>query len=282
MGPSRLLSKKTRERIAVFSDGTCDTAETYVRAILSQFKRSGGDISRYPRIRTEEQLLKSLDSLKPPFLIAYTFATERLRKLMWTETKARHFLGVDVLYPAIDIFSEFFKDDPSEAQGVFHSTQAVDYFDRIEALEFTVKHDDGMQLSSIHEADIILTGVSRTSKTPTCMYLAHKGYRVANVPLVPGIDTPAALLNAATHNVPVIFLTIEARQLAKIRKARVEKLGPVGHSSDSYSDIKKIAEELEAAHRLAKRYDWPVIDVTNKAVEETASEILLLVAPKDS
>ncbi len=275
------MKKRQPERIAIISDGTCDTAETYVRAILAQFNRSEADLVRIPKIREEQDLMKALDKFHPPYLIAFTFATERLRKLMWTETKRRNLLSIDILYPAVDLFAKFFHTDPTQAFGALHSTQAINYFERMEAIEFTVKHDDGMRLSDLFQAEIILTGVSRTSKTPTSMYLAHKGYRVANVPLVFGIEPSEVLIKAHQAGVPIIALTLEAGYLEKIRRARFQRLGTSSSQSDTYVDLKRIVEELEAAHKLARRNKWPILDVTNKAIEETASEILLLVAPKE-
>lgn len=277
-----MKKQKGQERIAILSDGTCDTAETYVRAILSQFQRADSELVRFPRIRDEEALSRALDSLTPPFLLAYTFAKESLRKKVWAEAKRRSLLGVDILYPTIDVFAQFLKTDPSQEHGVLHSTQAMNYFDRIEAVEFAVKHDDGMKMNDIDAAEMILTGVSRTSKTPTSMYLAHKGYRVANVPLVFGITPPPALITAAEAKIPVFFLTIEPSHLSRIRRARFDRLGTAPNHSDHYVDLQRIQEELDAAHQLARRHKWHIIDVTNKAVEETASEILLLVSSKDS
>ncbi|MDB5037296.1 MAG: hypothetical protein JWQ35_824 [Bacteriovoracaceae bacterium] len=283
MGHGKLLKpKQINERIAVLSDGTCDTAETYVRAILAQFNRAQTEIRRFPSIRQESALLHALDQLKPPYLLAYTFATERLRKMIWAETKKRKLLGVDILYPTIDVFAQFLKSDPTEEHGAFHSTQAMNYFDRVEAVEFAVKHDDGMKMNDLSEAEIILTGVSRTSKTPTSMYLAHKGYKVANIPLVFGIDPPQNLIDSSKKGVPIFFLTIEATHLARIRQARFDRLGTAPNHSDTYVDLKRIQEELDAGKLLARRHKWTVIDVTNKAIEETASEILLLVSSKDS
>lgn len=274
------MKARSSERIALLSDGTCDTAETYVRAILAQFNRTESELTRFPKIRTDDQLVRALEKLEPPFLVAYTFAEEKLRKIVWTEIRKRNLTGVDILYPAIDIFSTFFKDDPTENVGALHNTRAVNYFDRIEAVEFTVKHDDGLRLNDLHEADIILTGCSRTSKTPTCMYLANKGYRVANVPLIYGIDPSKELIAAHEKGIPVILLTLAADQLARIRRSRFERLGTAPNQSDTYVDLKLITDELEAARRLAMRYRWSVIDVTNKAIEESASEILLLVSSK--
>jgi len=274
------VKRSSTERIVVISDGTCDTAESYVRAILAQFEKSDTEIQRIPRLRQPSEVMTALDQFSPPFLIAYTFATEALRKLVWTEIRKRGLTGFDILYPAVELFAEFFQTLPTESQAVLHSTLSLNYFERMEAIEFTVKHDDGMKMKDLSDSEIILTGVSRTSKTPTSMYLAHKGYKVANVPLVPGVNPSEHLLKANEARVPIIMLTIEARALERIRRSRFEKLGSSPAQKDHYVNPERISEETDAAIALARRYNWPVIDVTSKAIEETASEILLLVSPK--
>ena len=274
------MKNRRTERIAVISDGTCDTAENYVRAILAQFKRSEAELVRFPKIRNEAELGRALDKLEPPYLVAYTFAEEKLRKLIWSESKKRGLFGVDIFYPTIDLFSEFLHLNPTQDIGALHSTQALNYFERVEAIEYTVKHDDGMRQDDLGDAEIILTGASRTSKTPTSMYLAHKGYRVANIPLVAGIEPPGNLHIAGESGVPIFLLTIDPTHLARIRKARFDRLGTAANQSDTYIDLKNISEELVTARNLARRHQWTIIDVTNKAVEETASEILLLVSSK--
>jgi len=269
---------KPRERIAILSDGTCETAENLVRAILAQFNKADAELLRIPKVRTEVELMRELDSLTAPYLVVYTFGTEKLRKLIWSESRKRGLLTYDILYPAVEIFGQFFDAVPSQEQAVLHSTQSVNYFDRMEAIEFTVKHDDGLRLSDLQEANLILTGVSRTSKTPTSMYLAHKGYKVANVPLVYGIEPPVQLIESAQAGIPIVMLTIEASSLEKIRKSRFVRLGTTASQSDTYISLNRISEETSAALQLARRFKWPVIDVTNKAVEETAAEILLLIS----
>jgi len=270
------------ERISVLSDGTGDTAENYVLAILAQFQLKDAKVSRFPKIKNERELCNILKKFNAPHLVAYTFASEKLRKVAWQLIRDEGLTGIDLLYPALEVFTTFLKIHPTEKTGILHSTQAVGYFQRIEAIEFTVKHDDGMKLDELKMADIILTGVSRSSKTPTSIYLAHRGYKVANVPLVPGIGVPQELLDAEADGIPVIFLTINAVDLERIRKVRFQTLGAKASRADSYIDSNKIREELEAAQRLAKQHRWPTIDVTNKAIEETASEILLLVNSKTS
>lgn len=274
------------ERIRILSDGTGETAETCVHAILAQFKHTNVKLKRIPSIKTEAQLDRALEDLEAPYLVVYTFASEKLRKVAWRKVRDRNLVGLDLLYPAVDVFAEFLKQDPSQSVGALHSTSAVGYFDRVEAIEFTVKHDDGMRLDELDKADLILVGVSRSSKTPTSIYLAHKGYRVANVPLVPGIEPPQELIKASEKGLPVVCLVIHPVELQHIRKVRYHNLGNQKNSvaphkaRNSYIDFKEIQEELKLTQKLARQYGWASIDVTDKAIEETASEILLLVDSK--
>lgn len=271
------MSPSLKDQISVLSDGTGDTAENYVQAILAQFKVET-HVARYPRIQNEDELEKVLNSLKAPHLVCYTFASESLRKRAWTLVREYEFTGIDLLYPAVEIFASFLKESPTQERGALHSIQAANYFQKIEAIEFTVKHDDGMKLNEIGKADIVLVGVSRSSKTPTSIYLAHKGYRVANIPLVPGIEPPKELFEAEAEGIPVIFLTISPHDLERIRKVRFQTLGNRPARTDNYIDAEKIREELVAAKRLARKNKWPLIDVTDKAIEETASEVITIVS----
>lgn len=277
------MSGGLHERIAVLSDGTADTAETYVKAILAQFKVANPKIVRYPKIKSIAELKIILKKFEKPYLVSYTFASENLRKMAWSLIRDAGLTGIDLLYPAVEIFSNFLKENPTQETGAFHTTQAENYFQRIEAIEYTVKHDDGMKLDELHQAELILVGVSRSSKTPTSIYLAHKGYKVANVPLIPRIEPPKELMDASAAGTPVMFLTISAMDLERIRKVRFQNLGatPKKHS-DHYIDAERIREELEHTKKLARRHNWPIINVTDKAIEETASEILLLLSSKRS
>jgi regulator of PEP synthase PpsR (kinase-PPPase family) len=272
-------SPNSSERIVLISDGTCDTAEGYVRAILTQFNRATMDLMRFPSVRSTEGITNALSQTPAPALIVYTFGKEILRKHVWAETRRLNLVGFDLMYPAIDIFGAFFSSRPAEHEAALHSVQSINYFERMEAIEFTVKHDDGMRLSDLAEADLILTGVSRTSKTPTAMYLAHKGYKVANVPLVYGIDPPQQLIDASQKGIPVVFLKIDPGALEKIRRSRFLKLGTSPQQSDTYVRQEAISEELKVALNLARRFQWRQIDVTNKAIEETASEIVVFLRP---
>lgn len=275
--PQNMLSN----RVAILSDGTGETAEAFVQAVMAQFQKEDSPIIRIPSVKSEMDLRNALERFKPPYLIAYTFASEKLRKLAWGVIREKQLIGIDLLYPAVEIFSDFLKINPSEQTGALHSTRSLGYFERVEAIEFTVKHDDGMRLQDLHLADIVLVGVSRSSKTPTSIYLAHKGFRVANVPLVPGIEPAREIFEAQKLGVPVICLSIQFSDLERIRKSRVVNLGKFTQSENEYTDVLRIKDELEASQKMARRHTWPIIDVTDKAIEETASEILLLIQRKE-
>jgi regulator of PEP synthase PpsR (kinase-PPPase family) len=144
------------------------------------------------------------------------------------------------------------------------------YFHRMEALEFAVHHDDGQGMNTLKDADMLLVGVSRSSKTPTSIYLANRGYKVANYPLVPGITLPLELMTK--HNIMIIGLIKEARRLSQIRQNRLESMKD--NSNEDYANIRKINEELTQARRLYQEQGWPIIDVSRKSIEETAAEII--------
>lgn len=285
---SRSPRRIPEERILILSDSTGDTAETFVRAILAQFGKAQAQLKRVPNIQNETDLLKAVTSVQSPYLVTYTFASENLRKKAWSLIRENGLTGLDLFYPAVEVFSTFLKRDPSQEAGLLHSASADYYFDRVDAIEFTVKHDDGMRLEDLDQADVILIGVSRSSKTPTSIYLAHKGLRVANVPMVPGIPTPPELIHAAQARIPIVCLTIREQDLERIRKSRYQNLAPTHripkalHQDAHYIDREKIRVELLETQKLARQFGWPVIDVTDKAIEETASEILLYITEQRS
>lgn len=268
------MNVSLKDRVAVLSDGTGDTAEIFVRAILAQFNLTDPKIKTFPRIKTTRELEEILNSLDAPYLATYTFASEELRKKAWSVMREKDLTGIDLLYPAVEVFSSFLNETPTQAGGSLHTIQATNYFRRIEAIEFTVKHDDGMRINEIDQSDLILVGVSRSSKTPTSIYLAHKGFRVSNVPLVQGIEPPKALFDAKKKGVPIICLMIRANDLERIRKVRFQSLGATPTRGDQYIDMDQIEQELQLAKRFARQHGFPVIDVTDKAIEESASEIL--------
>jgi regulator of PEP synthase PpsR (kinase-PPPase family) len=177
---------------------------------------------------------------------------------------------VDLISPLIYKLSDFFGTMPQEVPGLLYQLDS-DYYKRVEAVNFTVKHDDGQEPGNMHKADIVLLGVSRTSKTPLSMYLAHKGYKVANVPLVKDVDPPRELFQIDQKR--IVGLIIEGKRLVELRSARLRNMlqSPRGE----YADYEKVEDELHYARTIYRRHpEWPVIDVTNKSVEESAAEIL--------
>jgi [pyruvate, water dikinase]-phosphate phosphotransferase / [pyruvate, water dikinase] kinase len=185
---------------------------------------------------------------------------------------------VNVLDPVISVLQEKIGEPAGTRPGRQYVLDA-DYFRRIDAMHFVLAHDDGQQQAGIAEADVLLVGVSRSSKTPTCFYLANRGIKAANIPLVPGLPEPSALVNA---HCPVIGLTLDAPALIDIRRHRLRLIatgvpsGMVRHDSTEYVDQEAVKAELLWARRLCNRHGWPMIDVTRRSIEETAATVLQL------
>jgi regulator of PEP synthase PpsR (kinase-PPPase family) len=200
----------------------------------------------------------------------YTLVNPELAEFLHDEAERHGLEALDLISPLILKLSEFLGMAPQEKPGLLHQLDA-EYNKRVEAMNFAVKQDDGQELRNLDKADIVLVGVSRTSKTPLSMYLANKGYKVANVPLVKGIEPPRELFEIAPEK--VVALIIDGRRLSEIRSNRLRHLrqSPRG----SYADFDKIEEELDYSRQLFRRNPaWMLIDVTNRAIEETATEIL--------
>lgn len=259
--------------IYVLSDGTGETAALMLKAALIQFKDPNLKFFRYKNVRNKDQLISILDHLPiQNGILVHTVVSPKLRTTIDQETKRRNLNSVDLLGPLLDNLESFFGreiEKPNEAAG---SLRTVDekYFQKIAAMEFTVKYDDGKCLEDLDKADIILVGISRTSKTPLSIFLSHKGLKVANVPLVLNQPIPEELFKVDQKK--VIGLIIEIDALRRIRKKRLEKFGQ--DSGGSYASLSNINKEIEYAEALfAKNKRWPVINVTDRALEETAAEI---------
>jgi hypothetical protein len=256
--------------IFVISDATGQTAETVTLAALSQFKKKHVVISRIRNVRTEAQILRMIAEAElVRGLVVYTLVSERLREVTQIEAEKRGLLTVDLIGPLLDRMSTFLGRPPQSKPGLIHRIDEL-YFQRIEAIDFSVKHDDGQNLRTMPEAEIILVGVSRTTKTPLSIYLAKEGYKVANVPIVYQIPLPAELFQADPKK--IVGLLIDPEKLAGIRRARLRHLGEdVG---SSYADLDHVSLEVDYARDVFKRHSWPMINVTNRAVEEVANDIL--------
>lgn len=256
--------------IFTVSDGTGETAVNIVRAIKVQFADSEIHLERFNKIRSRQTLEEILIAAtqKRAILVA-TLVDPELRIFLISRSMQLGVRVIDVLYPLLETLSEQLGKKPSAIPGLLRQLDE-DYFKRISAIEFTVRHDDGILNNELKEANIILVGVSRTSKTPLSMYLGHKGYKVANIPIVAGINPPSELFEIDQNK--IIGLIIDPARLAEIRSARVNVLG--SSNLGNYADIDKIFDELEWSRELFRKHKrWPVLDVTGKALEESAVEI---------
>lgn len=254
----------------IVSDSLGETAEMVVRAAASQFNSGTMEIRRIPNISETDTIDEIIrQAAANHFLIAYTLVIEELARHMRAEAEKHGVLCIDILGPVIGALAEVSQIEPKREPGLLRKVDEM-YYRRIEAVEFAVRYDDGKDPRGIELADIVLIGVSRTSKTPLSMYLANKRIKVANVPLVPEVQPPEELFTA--HKAKVIGLTIELEQLNHIRTERLKTLGLKGQAN--YANPDRILEELEFADKIMKRIGCPVIGVTNRAVEETASKIM--------
>lgn len=259
------------QQVFLLSDATGETAEKTVRAALTQFREKAVRLKRFSNVRTKNQVYEALDeALKQRALVVYTIVNRELAQLVHRECDALGLSSIDLITSLIMRLSEFFGRSPRETPGLLHGVDE-DYFRRIEAIEFTVKHDDGQEMRHLTKADIVLVGVSRTSKTPLSIYLAQWGWRVANVPLVPGIDPPAELFQVDSSR--VAGLTIDGQRLMELRAARLRHLGQDPRAA--YADYEQIEEELKFSRSFFRAHPWVVVNVSGKAVEETANEVLV-------
>jgi regulator of PEP synthase PpsR (kinase-PPPase family) len=257
--------------VFVLSDGTGETADQMIKAALVQFVRDGLRIVRYKNIRTESQVASVFAEAQrePRALVVHTVVGEELRGVIEKTAQEVGVASVDLLGPLMNRLGAFLPKDPHSQPGLFHQVNEY-YFRRIEAIEFTVKHDDGRYADGLDQADLILVGLSRTSKTPLSVYLSYKGWKVANVPVVKGIPLPERLFQ--TDQRKIVGLIIDAETLSRIRRERLLKMGE--DPSGDYAKLENVLEEIDYCKEIfRKNRRWPVFDVTGKALEETAAEI---------
>ena len=257
------------KKVYILSDGTGQSGLHIVRAAIVQFERSRAKMMVFHDIDTTQALKKILDQAKvAKALIAFTFVRKEMRDFASIYCMKHEILHHDILGPLIFNLSAYLKQEPLETPSLLRRVDER-YFKRIDAIEYTLGHDDGRDAERLHEADIVLVGLSRTSKTPTSIYLAQEGFKVANVPIVPGIALPEELFEVDQHK--VVCLNIDPEVLQKIRKVRQKNSG----LRPSYSDLKNVFAEVEYVWELTRKHQsWRVIDTTNKSIEETAWEII--------
>jgi regulator of PEP synthase PpsR (kinase-PPPase family) len=266
------------KRIDVLSDSTGETAEKVVRAAMLQFPHSGAHIRVHTRVRTKEAVRPLLErAAKEGALIVFTVVSPELREYIHAASYELRVEALDLIGSLIGKLSTFLDRQPiNMPSGMLPLSD--EYFRRIEAVEFTVKSDDGKEPRNFKKADLVLVGVSRTSKTPLSTILAQRGLKVANLPLVLGVGTPPELEEASQDR--IVGLTIGLDPLVEIRKARLKQLGMSVDASYGLRD--QVKEELEYAQKVFKSHPrWPVIDVTGRAIEETAVIILESLKERD-
>jgi regulator of PEP synthase PpsR (kinase-PPPase family) len=260
--------------IHIVSDGSGATAEAVVEAAVVQFPGVECELVRHPGVRTREQVLAAVAHAKRDRgIIVHTIVITEIRRLLLRECRQLVIDQVDLTGPLLGKISVHVERRPLHRPGVSRGL-SDEYFRRIDAIQFTVRHDDGQGLEALGEADIVLVGVSRTSKTPLSIFLSMRGWKVANVPLVLGVEPPKVL--DEIDQTSIVALMISKDELVRIRQHRVKALGTAGNGE--YADPEKIAEELAFARRVIRRgYPWPIIDVTGKSIEESAKEVISLV-----
>jgi len=258
--------------IYVVSDGTADTAESVIQAAMAQFDVEW-HLRRFSAVRHESMAREVVIAAeRERALIVFTLVDKRVAQGLLEEAAQREVPTVDVLGGMIANVADHLHAKPRSQPGLLHGFSDR-YFHRIDAVEFAVRHDDGANLHTLHRADLVLTGVSRTSKTPLSMYLAQRGYKTGNVPIVSGIDPPRALLDLDPSKVFALY--IDPSLLLTIRQARVRALGAPPYGS--YADPEAMLEEVRRARRLYRDQGWRVLDVTGRAAEENAARILKFV-----
>ena len=255
----------------LISDSTGETLLAAGRAAAAQYKNARAIEHIYPLIRTEKNLEKVFAGIEEePGIILYTMVDQKLARRLDEWRTAAGLPSVNVLEPVLTVFQAYLGTPAGRRVGAQHVLDS-DYFRRIDALNFTMEHDDGNLPHEVEQADIILVGISRTSKTPTSIYLANRGIKTANVPIVPGVPLPDALI--AAKGPLIVGLIASAERISQVRQNR--ELGTdFGDSVDTYIDKTSIAAELAYARQLCHRHGWPVIDVTRRSIEETAAAIL--------
>jgi len=257
--------------IYVVSDGTGRTAEQMLMAALTQFRGTTAEIRVRGEVRSDQQIEEIVAEVAgEKGIIVHTLVSDSLRETILQSSRIHNIDAIDLMGPLLSRLTHHFADSPAGEPGLFFSLNK-EYFKRIESMQFAFNHDDGQRDHEYEKAEIVLVGVSRTFKTPLSIYLAFKGWFVANYPVVMGVDLPESLSHLPYGN--VFGLTTQAHDLSSLRLVRQQYLGG---STGEYSSLEFVRRELTYAQHIFNRFEWPVIQVTNKPIEEIASEILAI------
>ncbi|MGJ4858412.1 pyruvate, water dikinase regulatory protein [Labrys sp. KB_33_2] len=252
------------------SDSTGETLIMAGRAVAAQYPAVSALEHIYPLVRSERDLDRTIAEIEAnPGVVLYTLVEPQLAERLERSCREMGAPVLSVLQPIFDLFKSYLGTEVMVKPGAQHVLNA-DYFRRIDALNYTMMHDDGLMPTDYDEADVLLLGVSRTSKTPTSIYLAHRGVKTANIPLVPGVPLPPEVEHL--KNPLIVGLFASPERIVQIRENRVLTLSP-HHEVDTYTDRMSVAEEIAQSRRLFSQRGWPMIDVTRRSIEETAAAI---------
>jgi len=259
-------------QVYLVSDSTGETLDRIFLALKAQFSNFDCKTIHYSFTRTKNQIDKIISKSKSEknIIILYTIVDKNLAKYMATETKKNNIPCFEVLGNLITNFSKLLKQEANRKPSGQHALDE-EYYKRIGAVQFTMSHDDGKIISDLEKSDVILVGISRTSKTPTSIYLANRGYKTCNIPIINKNSIPTELIKNSKTSC-VVGLTAEPSRILDVRKNRMNFMNE--KKSVSYTNIEKIKSELEMAKNIFKQYNWPIIDVTRKSVEETAASVI--------
>jgi regulator of PEP synthase PpsR (kinase-PPPase family) len=261
----------------LISDSTGETLITVARAAAAQYSRIMPVEHVHPLVRTQKQLDRVLAEIEEmPGIALYTLLQENLAVRLEEKCRELGLPCLSILGPVLHLFQSYLGAESTHKVGAQHTLNA-EYFRRIDALNYTMMHDDGQMADDLEEADAVLIGVSRTSKTPTSIYLANRGVRTANIPLVPGVPLPPSV--EALKRPLVVGLYATPERIVQIRQNRM--LGLRAHrDDDKYIDQQSVTEEISASRRLCARHNWPAIDVTRRSIEETAAAVIALLTER--
>jgi regulator of PEP synthase PpsR (kinase-PPPase family) len=259
------------------SDATGETLITVARAATAQYAKVQPVEHIYPAVRTQKQLDRVLAEItEEPGIVLYTLLEEDLVERLEKHCKDLSLPYLSILGPVLQLMRSYLGAETSHRIGAQHTLNA-EYFKRIDALNFTMLHDDGQHLEGLEEADVVLVGVSRTSKTPTSIYLANRGVKTGNVPLVPGVEVSHHVEDLSKPLVVGLYASPE--RIVQIRQNRLLGL-KAHHDDDQYIDRKAVAEEVALSRKLCTKHNWPSIDVTRRSIEETAAAVMSLLAER--
>lgn len=261
----------------MISDSTGETLITVARAVAAQYSNVSPVEHVYPLIRSQKQLDRVLAEIEEaPGIVLFTLLEKDLVERLEAKCQEINIPSLSIIGPVMQLFQAYLGTETSRRVGAQHTLNA-EYFKRIDALNYSMMHDDGQHVEGLEEADVVLVGVSRTSKTPTSIYLANRGVRTANVPLVPGIPIPPQL--EVLKKPLVVSLHATPERLIQVRQNRLLGIG-AKTGDDSYIDRQSVAEEVAFARKLSAKFDWALLDVTRRSIEETAAAIMKLYADR--